>query len=382
MHPLDAVYMMRETTSRIEKKNLLQHIPTPYLVWTYSPQKRFYLTLPTVQGIGPRTLDGLTDRLLTVLSDRNLSGKDARRATIKYLMSLRRKDAAFLQLVLKKNFGCGIGPKTINEVYPDLIPESNCMLAELFDESRVLFPCWADPKIDGIRADYDNGYLYTRNGSVIRGYDHITTAIRKAGITIPLTGELRDPTIPFEKSSGKSRRTKHLDNKNEVFFVFDTPIPGKTAILRYAMLEAIQWPDNVIYVKKTLIRKASHIGVLYEWCLNNGYEGLMVKSYAHEYRAGRSFDWMKIKPVDALDLRVRSLLEGKGKWKGMLGKAVVKFKGNTVFVTPAMTDELKRYYFEHPNEILDHYIEVHHQGVTNGGKSLRHPRFSVVRKDK
>lgn len=381
MHPMEVLHEIEGTTSRTYKKEWLKKLDSRILFWAYSPHKRFYMTAPDVRGLGDLRISDQTYHLLGLLSNRKLSGHSAYRTVQAYMLGLAEPDAELLRRILNKDLRCGIGIKTINDVFPDLIPEAAVMLAWPYREDKLFLPCWVDVKIDGIRADYDSGFFFSRSGKLLHGYDHVAKEIQKLGINYPLTGEFRDASKSFEKSSGMSRRSKNTAGKQEKFYIIDAVLPGVPANARYAKLDFIPTGEYIEPIKKLLVHSKDHIGVLYEWARNNKYEGIMVKRYGHLYVAGRSYDWMKLKPEHAVDLEVLKLLPGTGKYTGSLGKVVVEYNTRIVKVTPAIKDDLRQYYWDNPNELLGKTIEVLFQEETSKG-SLRHPRFKVVRKDK
>jgi DNA ligase-1 len=90
---------------------------------------------------------------------------------------------------------------------------------------------------------------------------------------------------------------------------------------------------------------------------------------------------MKLKEQGSVDLVVESLIQGEGKYYGMLGAAVVKFKGRKVNVGSGWSDDERKLYWQDPTLLVRKVIEVHYHQITPDG-SLRHPRFHTIRHDK
>jgi len=53
--------------------------------------------------------------------------------------------------------------------------------------------------------------------------------------------------------------------------------------------------------------------------INQGQEGLMLKKWDSLYSFKRSNAWLKLKPVLDADLTCVDIIEGEGKYKGMVG---------------------------------------------------------------
>jgi hypothetical protein len=97
-----------------------------------------------------------------------------------------------------------------------------------------------------------------------------------------------------------------------------------------------------------------------------GYEGLMLR---------QGDTWLKVKPTETFDVPVLQVIEGTGKYVGMMG-ALMTPKGK---VGTGFTDK-DRYDMWH-RPWGDELIEVECMSLTKDGK-FRHPRFKRIRWDK
>ena len=94
---------------------------------------------------------------------------------------------------------------------------------------------------------------------------------------------------------------------------------------------------------------------------------------------------LKIKSFHHADIRCTGVVEGDGKYKGMLGLINCDYKGFNLGVGSGFTDEQRRYYWEHPNEIIGKIVQIKYKCETsnkNGGVSAQHASFEVIRTDK
>ena len=92
-----------------------------------------------------------------------------------------------------------------------------------------------------------------------------------------------------------------------------------------------------------------------------------------------------MKLMDTVDLEVLEVLEGEGKYEGMLGKVRCEYKGNDLFVGSGWSDEERERYWNNPNLLIGKTIEIAYQNETenkDGSKSLRFPVKKCVREDK
>ena len=106
-----------------------------------------------------------------------------------------------------------------------------------------------------------------------------------------------------------------------------------------------------------------------------------------EYHWSRSWDIMKVKKFNSLDLEVVDVEEGSGRLAGTLGAIHVRYKGgNIVKVGSGFSDEERKLYFSNPGLILNKVVEVKYfEETTNADNtfSLRFPTWcSNIRIDK
>ena len=89
------------------------------------------------------------------------------------------------------------------------------MLAQPYDKKKVKFPCFVQPKLDGIRALYYRGALWSRKGKMFTTLDHIVSDLKD--IDVVLDGELYSDKGSFQeicswvkKKSSKTSLIKYI----------------------------------------------------------------------------------------------------------------------------------------------------------------------------
>jgi DNA ligase-1 len=125
---------------------------------------------------------------------------------------------------------------------------------------------------------------------------------------------------------------------------------------------------------------------LLDEAIANQEEGVMINICDAPYEFGRTWNLMKVKKMNTLDLEVIGYEEGSGRLKGTLGALLVRYKdGNTVKVGSGFTDELRALIWLEPSDFIGKIVEVQYfESTTNadGGESLRFPVFKDFRPDK
>ena len=73
-------------------------------------------------------------------------------------------------------------------------------------KKRIEYPCYVQPKLDGILCIAIKGELYSRNGYPFPTMDHIKAELKYNTDNLVLDGELYTDDINFEQISGLAKR--------------------------------------------------------------------------------------------------------------------------------------------------------------------------------
>ena len=303
-----------------------------------------------------------------------------------------------MRKILKKHLAIGASTKTINKVFPNLIPTFDVALAQKFEEKRIAgkSTIGVEPKLDGIRcfAIVKNGeaLLYARSGKLISNFDStIGKDLIKLGDGC-YDGEIMGKD--FIDLMRQAYRKENVDVSDAYLALFDY-LPLEEWETRQAKLTARErYLELVTRVGDSLplkyLRKVSRVHVdadyevikaLHDKYVANGYEGAMVKDLDAPYKFGRGPEVMKLKAFHDVDLKVERLIEGTGKHSGKLGSIVVNYHGVEVQVGSGLSDDLRDTIWADPDRFIGRIIEVRYQEVTPDG-SLRFPTFVCFRNDR
>lgn len=338
----------------------------------------YHLTAPGVLGTGTGPLDREGWLILDQLASGVLSGHQAEHVVIRYMKQLTLEDSILFGHILNKDLRCGISTKTINSVWPGLIPTHDVMLAHKFDEKRVTFPCWATLKIDGIRSIYRDGEFYTRNGKKLYGLTRLKEHL--VSINAPVLDlELYVPGVSFQVGSGMIRSYTEVPNVSA--YILDLPESKESEYGLKRVLVADYTKEYIQEVPAWVVRSIEELQFYYQRAIEQTYEGLVVRPLHYTYEHKRSYSWMKMKQVESEDLPVVGLFEGEGKYMCMLGGIIVNRNGVQVKVGGGFSDDERREIWDGGDKYTGWIAEVLYHEVTPDG-SLRHPRFLRWRFDK
>lgn len=410
--------LVGRSSSILDKKELLGSDNNPalklILKLTYNPFKVYYIK--ETPDVCNQQLDKNNSKLvenlksllslLDQLSSRSLSGNLALAAIDNLFHQMCEEEVDLYRRVIKKDLNLGIKAKTINAVFPGLIPEFGVQLAKDFS-GKLPRKILIQPKLDGYRAigQTGTGRLFSRNGKEILGFDDISEQLSRLPSGCYLDGEIMSQNFKgtqqsaFAHTSGKlgiynafdfmegsigTKEDQHTRSKNLLEFLGVGPEGPRNVRSEIC---------NIIPVQSWLIDKGSEGSVYdemlsyYDQCLAEGYEGIMIKDAEAPYQLKRGTNWQKMKPVNSIDLKVVGIEPGKydTKYADSLGRLIVQFEDNQVGVGSGITDAQRQLWWDNPTLIVGKTIEVLYQEVTSnqkGGKSLRFPRFKCIRTDK
>ncbi|MBZ4649281.1 hypothetical protein [Thermosipho sp. (in: thermotogales)] len=389
--------ILRSYKSNEYLKQMLKLSLDPYL--TFGIKKLPECTVKSSK-ISAKKFDELSD-MLTRLANRELTGNAARNAVEKFLSNCSAEEYYWYSQVISKDLNVGIGDKTVNKVFKDLIPQFNVALAEPFKKavsipSKVII----EDKIDGIRCiavkySRDDIILYSRNGKELFGFDYLIEEIKKIPEDeIVLDGELISGKNFNDTSAARGKKVR---GKEAIYNIFD-------------MIDVTSFKEGIdetpiLKRKKNLIKTVKETDILkivkfsdpidpedkkkldfyFEDALSRGFEGIMLKGYDSEYECKRTNKWLKLKPEETYDGKVKGFQEGTGMFEGTLGAILVEFKGNIVKVGSGFSVEQRNEIWKNRKKYLNKTIEFKGQEVTEnkrGTHSVRFPVFVRFREDK
>ena len=346
--------------------------------------------------------------LLERLNARELKGNAAREAVT---LAMSEGDALaqkWMERLLWRNLRCGVSVATINKTWPGSVIPFAVSLAETlptkgsngeFEITQpVVYPVRVEAKLDGLRcvAVKSKGEvtLYTRSGTVLETLPRIKSAIEAlAADDIVLDGEVMGEDWSESASVVMSSKSKKDDSKM-LFHAFDiisiedwkrqkseTHYRARLLDLQMVLGDTTGTPFR--YVKSVMANDEQDLREFYSGCLEEGYEGVMLKDIGAPYQWKRSPAILKLKPVATEEGVVVGWYEANANTKraGQFGGFVVLTpNGVTTRVGGGYTDALKSQIFsEGPDSYVGKIVECEHQPPFTPDGRLRFPVFTRFR---
>ena len=355
----------------------------------------------------------LTENLRT----RSITGHSARDA-IEQLSGEFNSDEwnGLARRVLIKDLRCGISEKTLNKVLGKTewkIPIFSCQLAQDSNDhpAKLKGTKRLEVKLDGVRVlavvSGKSVNLFSRNGKPFENFPQIAATLEpilKALPSVQLGGRgyVFDGEIvgeSFQQLMRQAHRKSDAKTDGMVYHVFDVvPLPefreGRWAKDQATRLEILEkFREKLDTTDCIRIMPGMNVDLdtaeghdimrrFAEASVEQGYEGIMIKSLDTPYECKRTSSWMKWKPTITVDLSIIGFEEGTGRNAGRLGAIICEGidNGKTIKVNvgSGFSDSDRDSYYQSRDTLLSQIVEVEADAVTqnqDGTYSLRFPRF-------
>src|SRR5579885_625162 len=290
----------------------------PYTVYYVN---KFKVPAPTKKGApDDEVVLAFITGLDALLATRQLTGNAAKDLVNHMFGKMTEREQKWCQRILLKNMRCGV-QESVNKVWPGLIKSFEVALAKTLNSEftrgegikildKVNYPVRVEPKLDGLRciAVKKNGEVtfYTRNGTVLESMPKIKAALEAGDYdNVVLDGE--GMAADWNESASVMMSKTQKDDSNLFYNVFDA-MPLKDWV---AQESSMPYSDRVDLVAKVVracksdrVRQVPHINAKNEdelkayfaKCMNEGYEGVMLKTLHTPYEWDRSKNILKLKP--------------------------------------------------------------------------------------
>ena len=334
-------------------------------------------------------------RVAHMCASREITGNEAVNSMMACFSAVSIESEKWMRKVLQKRLSIGVATKSVNKVYPGLIPTFEVSLAQKFEEKRIKDKSYVfvEPKLDGIRcfAIVKDGEarLFARSGKLISNFNE-TIGRDLSGLGDGCyDGELMGED--FVSLMRQAYRKDDVDVTDTYLALFDylpldeweTGIPKTPCKDRYATLvyKRPETYESLRLVDRHEVSDVEKIYELHDAFVKLGLEGAMVKDPFAPYKFGRGYEVMKVKKFHDVDLCIESIEEGTGRLAGACGAVMVDFEGVKVRVGSGFSDEERSQVWADPDNFIGRMIEVRYQEVTPDG-SLRFPTFVCFRNDR
>jgi ATP-dependent DNA ligase len=254
------------------------------------------------------------------------------------------------------------------------------MLSHVYKDyaEYIRFPCYVQPKLDGVRALYYNDTLYTRNEHEIKEMNHIKDELKYLNFDGVLDGELycHEYTFPELMEFINKKHYSNLDYSRALkieYVVFDyiskDPYDKRLDTLRAFFKNS----KYIKVIQNTEIGDSTKIKDMLTVYESAAYEGIMIKNKTGAYtRNSRSKNSLKLKSFYDAEFKVTGFQEGTGIEKGAVIWVCQTKTGETFTVRPKGSYEDRVKLFTKAREYIGKMLTVRYQELFDNI-----PRFPV-----
>jgi len=256
------------------------------------------------------------------------------------------------------------------------------MLAHEYSPDKLKFPCYCQPKLDGVRAISVDGKLYSRTGKRFTTLNHIEKYLP---VKCRIDGEIYNQAYRLQEINAMvnpNRKLHHEDVTSLSYWMFDI-INENEQVDRLRTLEALGPIPHTLIIPTMSCASLSDVEGWNSFWLEHGYEGSMIRFPLGKYTNGRSNNLLKWKPFKDSEFRCTGINYGEriGKHRDCLGSIqCVTSEGKLFKVGSGFSDQQRVDFIEHPDEIIDHQVTVRYDQLSRDNIPLR-PRFIAVRRN-
>jgi DNA ligase 1 len=390
---------------------------------TYNPFKQYYVTPTNLKKRSDLITSNNYDLfdLLAVLSSRTLTGHDAI-AAVNGFIENNKEYAELIYNIFDRNLKTRTSDKIINKIFPDLIPTFDVALAKKYEDhmKKVNFDngfLWlASRKLDGLRCiaiidDAGDIVLYSRTGTKFQTLQLVIDALKN----LNLRSVVFDGEICIVEADGKENfpaiqsewNKKDYTISNPRYKIFDMMTLEEFSnkkgdkILSDRLVDlnsTIPLNNSVLsVVEQMFVWNEAHLQELRDMARKLGWEGIMIRKNIG-YDGKRSDKLLKCKLFQDAEYEVVDVVMGKMRVivrdendktyeveEEMLSNVVIMHKDNPVDVGSGFSQEQRRHYYLHPEEIIGSEITVQYFEESkdkNGKLSLRFPTVKAIWKGK
>ena len=264
-----------------------------------------------------------------------------------------------IERLIKRDARCSINSTLLNKVFPNLIPEIPCMLAQPMNEKtlkNIKFPAFSQLKADGMRCiafiTSNNVRMFSRNGTEIiceplkntlMTIGQIEENLLSDNVTLMLDGELicyKDNKLLDRKTSNGicNKVLKGTASENELNLIqmqlWDivrvdsntfSPLEDKSYEKRLEDLYSILNTNScskLEVIPTEVVNSMEEALEHFQKMLSQGLEGTILKNQDAKWSNTRSKDLVKLKEENTIDLLVVDIEEGSGDFEGGLGAII------------------------------------------------------------
>jgi len=196
---------------------------------------------------------------------------------------------------------------------------------------------WMSEKLDGVRAIWDGSRLVSRTAKVFAAPEWFTAGLPASAV---LDGELWEGRGKFQQTVGKVRTQYDPDWSGVEYVLFDLIAEGPFE-QRLERLKELPLPSHARVLDQVRCSGQRHLQERLIAIISLGGEGVMLRRPGSLYEHKRSGALLKVKRFETHEAVVTGYEPGKGKYEGLVGALLCRFRDKLIEIGTGLTDELR-----------------------------------------
>lgn len=281
---------------------------------------------------------------------------------------------------------------------------SNLMLASIFRDDLVSYPCVVQPKIDGVRMcayiQEDELITLSRKNKSFNFLDSVKEEIKEYlnNSSVKLDGELYSFTLSFNQLSGvvRSVKTRNVREDEIIYIIFDNIDLRKTTKPRLEKLGVpLQiWDDSVedkelfemvserVYILKSwIVNSRADLADFEDFVLDQKLEGVMIRQMEGLYRGFRCQNLLKLKREQDDEGVIVGYTTGSGAERDKVIWKVEDKIGNVISMRPCGTFEEREELLKNAEDYIGRVVTYRFHEINPETGIPRFPRVLRFRDD-
>jgi DNA ligase-1 len=243
-------------------------------------------------------------------------------------------------------------------------------------EHDIKFPCYVQPKLNGVRCIYQGDKFISRKGKEYTTLNHLAIELKELGITMP-DGEIYVHGMAFQEIIRRVKKDRGVKTQALEYWIYDQVNEHKFKARNDEISNRfkdyfIQAPSirkcKIKYVETVLVNSKEEIKQWHDKFVQQGFEGVIIRNVDGLYKVKhRSQDLQKYKEFFDAEFEIVGYHEGTGTDDGTVIFEVKTKKGQVFSVRPRGTHEVRSEYLEDIDSIIGKELTVRYQNLSEEG---------------
>jgi len=233
----------------------------------------------------------------------------------------------------------------------------------------IKFPCYVQPKLNGVRCIYQGGKFISRKGKEFTTLEHLISELKKLNIDIP-DGEIYIHGMSFQGIIRLLKKYRPNETEKLEYWIYDEindkGFEDRTKEIEKAFTKTLI--IKLVRVPTILVKTEASIKELHDKWVKAGYEGAIVRNIDGLYKVKhRSKDLQKFKEFFDAEFEIVGAHEGTGMDTGTVIFEVKNKKGQVFSVRPKGTREERTEWLNDIKNIIGKELTVRYQNLSEDG---------------